>query len=167
MKILILSDIHDRVETLGKALEQGKKENCSGIIFCGDSSTPETFSILINTRLPLYAVLGNMEFNQGKTIELVKKQSHVFFDEEILKITLDGKKIAITHYPDVAEELAEEEIYDAVFHGHSHNPRNEVINNVLIGNPGEIAGYVTGHKSFGIYETKNNSFRILYLDSLK
>ena len=165
MKILVISDIHDRVKALRKALIDGKV--CEAIIFCGDTSSPETFSVLIEDGRPLYAVLGNMEFNEGKIIQLAHQTPHVSFDRDVLKIIIDNKNIVVTHYPDMAEELAEEGIYDTIFHGHSHLPRNEIINGVLIANPGEIAGYVSGKLSFGIYDTKTNLFEILDLNSFK
>lgn len=43
MKVLVISDSHDSQEALKTALVQGKNEGCEAIIFCGDSSSPETF----------------------------------------------------------------------------------------------------------------------------
>lgn len=163
MKIQVVSDIHSRKIALKKALEMGKKMGCEAIFFCGDTSDPETFSLLVEDGRSLYGVLGNIEQDIEKTKEIAKKSSHVTFDQYVLTFTIDGKSIALTHYPHSAEQLAGEEKYDAVFHGHTHRVRIEYVGRVLIGNPGEISGHITGKRSFGIYDTMTNSFDIIEL----
>ncbi len=164
MKIQVVSDIHSRKIAIKKALEIGKKMGCEAIFFCGDTSDPETFSILCEDGRPLYAVLGNIETDIEKTKELAKNSPHVTFDPYVLTFAIDGKSIALTHYPHSAEQLAKEETYDAVFHGHTYKSRIEYMGRVLIGNPGEISGHITGRRSFGVYDTTTGSFDIIKVE---
>ena len=54
--------------------------------------------------------------------------------------------------------------YDAVFHGHNHDKKTEMIEDTLLANPGELAG-VKNPPSYGIYDTKTNTIEIFSLDT--
>lgn len=162
MIVLVISDIHDRRGMLTTALAQGREKGCEAVIFCGDTSSPKTFSLLIEDTRPLYTVLGNIE-HDVEGIKKLASESDCLFNPNVLTFTLDNRHIAITHYPGSAETLAKEKKYDAVFHGHTHRARIEYQGRVLIGNPGEISGHITGKRSFGVYDTRTNGFEIVPL----
>ncbi len=163
MIVLVISDVHDRRGMLTTALAQGREKGCEAVIFCGDTSSPKTFSLLIDDKRPLYAVLGNIEHDIEETKRIAKESDHCLLDPNVLTLTLDNRHIAITHYPGAAQTLAKEKKYDAVFHGHTHRPRIEYQGRVLLGNPGEISGHITGKRSFGVYDTRTNGFEIVPL----
>lgn len=163
MKLLVISDSHDRKIALGQALKKGKTLGCEAIIFCGDTSSPETFSLLIADGRPVYAVLGNIEHQSEETKRLAQENAAIHFDPNVLTFQIENRSIAVTHYPTAAENLAKKNSYDAVFHGHTHRPHIEYRGRTLIGNPGEISGHITGKRSIGIYDTQANSFEILPL----
>lgn len=161
MKVLVISDSHDRKKALKAALDRGKKENCQAIFFCGDSSSPETFQLLVDDGRPLYAVLGNIEKDSEEIKRIAQKEKYVTFDPHVLIFRLNNKNIGIVHYPDAAKMLAKKGNLDAIFHGHTHTPRIDYSGRVLIGNPGEISGHISGKRSFGIYISSTNSFQIV------
>lgn len=159
MKIAVLSDIHDNIWNLEKVLKRVKKEKCRAIIFCGDFCAPFSAVMLAEQRLPVYAVFGN-SFDEYNTIQVTKdfKNFHLF--SEMGEIELDKKKIAICHYPNLAQGLALKEKYDAVFYGHNHQASSDLINKTLFANPGEVMGRY-GKCTFGIYNTKSNQFQTI------
>ena len=62
------------------------------------------------------------------------------------------------------EALAQSGNFDIVLSGHTHlivNKKYE--NNVLVLNPGEACGYLTGKGSFAIVETEDLKAEIIYL----
>jgi uncharacterized protein len=167
MKIAILSDIHDHIQNLEKALEQikGKVET---IICLGDFCAPFSVAMIAEANIPVHAVLGN---NDGDQIGLQKLGGDVFHWTPLLKefgeVELDGRKIAFNHYPKLGELLARTGDYDAVFHGHSHVLRNEYFGKSLLVNPGSVCGIQRlgqGRASYAIYDTESNSAEIIYLD---
>jgi uncharacterized protein len=164
MKVLVISDIHDKKETLLKVLNQSKDLGCSAIIFCGDTSSPETFSSLLADSRPIYAVFGNIEYDMENIEKFTTSAKHISFDSDILIFKLDNRNIVISHYPEKVEIFAKSGIYDAVFHGHTHKSRAEYLGKTLIGNPGEISGHITGKRSFGIYDTSDNRFQIIPIE---
>ncbi|MGB9598770.1 MAG: metallophosphoesterase family protein, partial [Minisyncoccales bacterium] len=68
------------------------------------------------------------------------KKENLFVFEKIGKIKIQEKKIAFTHFPCLANELAKEENYDFIFYGHLHFPRERRKKETLLINPGNLAG---------------------------
>jgi len=52
---------------------------------------------------------------------------------EIVRVTIGGRRILLTHI--FRDELRNEKV-DVIVFGHSHQPHNEVIDGVLLFNPG-------------------------------
>ena len=162
MKIAILSDTHDHIWNLQKALQLIKEQRCQAIIHCGDFCSPFIPPHLISLKLPVYACFGNNDEDQGMMIE--RSQGKVRFwplGEEFAEVELDGKKIAFCHYPKLGELLAKTGDYHAVFHGHTHEAYQKKVGKTLLANPGSVCGIISGKSapaSFGIYDTVNNSF---------
>ena len=75
-----------------------------------------------------------------------------------LRISREGKKIAIFHEPNgIDKYLMENKDIDIILHGHTHRFREEVINKVLIFNPGESAGMLKGKNAVGIVDLETLS----------
>lgn len=158
MKIAVLSDIHDNIWNLKKVLKCIKKEKCKAILFCGDYCAYSAVKMIIELKLPTYAVFGNVDGAHYEITKLVGNLSYYHQFKEMAEVELGGRKIALCHYPQLAEGLAHTGKYDAVFHGHTHKARQEKIGKALIANPGEVMG-MKGKCSFGIYETKTNELK--------
>jgi hypothetical protein len=92
------------------------------------------------------------------------QQNNVNLHGDIGELELDNKKIAFTHFPQVAEGLAFAGKYDIVFHGHTHTARKEKINSTLLINPGEIMGW-RNPPSYAIYDTETNEVEMIKLDN--
>lgn len=137
MKIAIISDTHDNEINLIKALTLINKEKVSALIHCGDVCRLSTLNIILkNFRKKIFLVLGNgddvFEFK-----DLKSKNLKVF--EKYGDFVLNGYKIGITHFPQIAKELALKK-YNFIFYGHKHFPWEEKINDTLLINPGNLAG---------------------------
>lgn len=141
MKIAIISDSHDNIPNIEKALKWINKEGIKTIIHCGDLCAP---SVLTEVFLPnfdgeIHIVNGNVG-DPEKLEELSAKYPKVhfynwYYSSSARKMTkktgtvmgcgeveLNGKWIAFTHSPSIAKELAETGKYDYVFYGHTHRP---------------------------------------------
>lgn len=160
----MLSDIHDQIVNLEKAVVQ-VKERCEAVIFCGDMVAPFTAKILAGTGLPTYACLGN---NDEDHIGLLKmsgeKFTWWFLAQEFGEVELDGKKIAFCHYPRLGELLAKSGDYDLVCHGHTHEVRNEMIESCVLLNPGAVCGIQSGRPgiaSWAVYDTESHEAEIV------
>lgn len=159
MKIAVLSDIHDNIWNLKKVLDEVRGEGCRTIVFCGDFCAPFSALMLAESKLPVYAVLGN-SYDTYTTLKLTADHKNFHLFSEMGEVELDKKKIAICHYPKLAKGLALTGEYDAVFYGHDHKAFNDFINKTLLANPGDVMGRF-GKSTFGIYETTSGKFRII------
>lgn len=166
MKIAVLSDIHDNIWNLEKALKIVGDEKCEAIIFCGDFCAPFVPPYLVGTGLPVYAVFGNNDGDQWGIVNRVGADKMKVFpwSEEVAEIELGGKRIAVFHYPKPARGLATTGNYDVVFYGHDHKAYKGMVGKTLLANPGAICGIqkgASGKATFGIYETRSNSFKLV------
>lgn len=157
MKIAILSDTHDNVWNLEKALQLIKSEQCEHIIFCGDFCSPFIPLYLTALNIPVSACFGNNDEDQGMIYE--KSSGNITFwplAKEFGQVELGGKKIAFCHYPKLGELLAKTGEYDAVFHGHTHESYIKAEGKCILSNPGAVCGIQNGKPgiaTMGIYDT--------------
>lgn len=153
MKIAVMSDSHDNIWNLRKALDIICSRNCGMIIHCGDFVAPFVFKEFIEAKIPLHAVFGN---NDGDRYLLTKTAADssglITLYSLVGEHVADGCRIAFTHEWPVAEGLAAAGRYDLVCFGHSHQYDQDRINDAIVLNPGEIMGK-DGDPGFCIVDT--------------
>lgn len=158
MKVAVISDIHDQIWNLERALHLVKDSGAEVLLFLGDLCAPFTLAQLAEGFAgPIHVVLGN---NDGDTLHIAQvaaKHPQVSLHGQMAELELGGRKLALNHYPEIARRLAESGAYDAVFSGHDHRRYQHRIGETLWANPGEIMGRY-GEPSFGLYETTTGEF---------
>ncbi|HNZ86773.1 MAG TPA: YfcE family phosphodiesterase [bacterium] len=162
MYIGIISDTHDNIIRIDQMLSFLNEKNINTIIHCGDVTNLETLKHLSkNFNGKIYLSLGNVDEMHG----LEKKHinfDNVFVFEKIGELKINNFNIGFCHFPNLAKELAQKNIFDIVFYGHTHEPWEENINNTKLINPGTLAG-MFNKSTFAILdtETKNIGLKIL------
>lgn len=163
MKIAIISDTHDNLENLKKALGKIKKERVNIILHCGDVASKETLNFLFqNFKGRVYLVLGNMDKDYGLDKENLEGFSQLEFSSDIKEIEIENKKIAFCHRPEIAQNLAKSQKYDYVFYGHTHKPWMENIGQTKLINPGNVAGLFY-RPSFAVCDLKTGKIELKIL----
>jgi putative phosphoesterase len=151
MRIGIISDIHDNLWVLEEALAPLKQ--CDLLLCLGDLCSPFTMiAIAEGFAGPIHVVWGN---NDGDRVHLqnsVQKLGRVTFYGEFGELTVDGRAVAFTHWPDLARALAAGGQYALVCYGHNHRRNVEPVGETLLVNPGEVMGRF-GVRSVAIYDT--------------
>lgn len=133
MQIAIMSDSHDNIPNLEKALKYINEQGIKVIIHCGDLCAPV---ILTKVMMPnfsgqIHLVHGNV--GDPDLLEEVAKKyqpSHETLRPPGLvkvhgdrgEVEIEGKKIAFCHLPEEARQLAQTGEFDIVFYGHTHRP---------------------------------------------
>src|SRR3972149_4155552 len=168
MKIAVLSDIHDNIWNLEKALQIIKQENCQSLIFCGDFCAPFIAPYFVETHIPVYACFGNNDEDQWAIVERAGSSEFKTWSlgREFAEIELDKQKFAFCHYPKLGKLLAGTGDYQAVFHGHTHQAYQEKVRETLLANPGAVCGIIggkSGSASFGIYDSGTRQFKHINL----
>lgn len=140
MKIGIISDTHDHLDNIRKALKIFKENNVKTIIHAGDFVSPFTWRVFKDFDGEFYGVFGN---NDGDRV-LLKKMYGERIQPQIREIEIEGKKIALMHEPQMIEALAFSGKFHIIVYGHMHEVDIRRINNTLIINPGEACGWLYG-----------------------
>ena len=146
MLVCILSDSHDHIPLLRKAVNQAKEQGAEIILHCGDVVAPSTLKAVLDVDLPIYAIHGN---NTGDMYMLSRiahgSEGKLHYYGQDASFNLADRRIFIVHYPHYAKAMAATGDYDLVCCGHSHKVQIEWINNVsggktLLCNPGTVGG---------------------------
>lgn len=170
MKIAVMSDTHDHMNNILKAVSIINERNVEALIHCGDYVAPfvkKWFDKLNETiKKNFYGVFGN---NDGERLFLKKNLGQICQfaqngNEYILN--LGGKRIFASHMPrqDTIEALAISGKFNIILSGHTHALKYKKLDNgALILNPGEVCGYLTGKSTFAIIDTDKMDAEIIEL----
>ncbi len=163
MKIGILSDTHDHLPNIAKAVDVFGRAGVEALIHAGDFCSPFTlaqFKPLADRGLKMYAVFGN---NDGDRPLLVQRgATFCSFADGSRVVTLDGRTFAVMHYPDLADDLFRSKAYDVVIYGHDHKLRVEGETRKVL-NPGTCAGYLADSATVAVLDTADLSVEIVRL----
>ena len=173
MKIGIISDTHDDLRGIQKAIHLLKQHKAELIIHCGDWVSPFAVGYIAHEAkkagLKVKGVLGNNIGDLQTIMERnVKSESPVeFAHQSTMELDLKGKKAVVYHGHDkqLLEDLIASKNYDAVFCGHTHKPKIETIGKTLVVNPGNtcfaVEGQITDTASVALYDTNANTAEII------
>ena len=157
MLLAVISDTHDNLFRLEKAIEEINKKNIKTVFHCGDIGL-KTVDRLKQEKFIVYMVCGNGDY--FPEIKSMINNSNIRLFEDAGEAEIDGKNIAITHQIDLARLLAKTGKYNIIFHGHSHKRSEETLDKTLIINPGDIEGRYK-NPSFLIYDTILDKFEFI------
>jgi uncharacterized protein len=140
MKIAILSDIHDNIWTLRSALTG--IQDADVMIYCGDLCSPFMVPLLAeNFPNPIYFVYGNNDGDLFRITRNASRFSRFHIEGELFLAEMEGKKVAVNHYDNIALEIAHSGVYDLVCFGHNHRFQIERFGKTMAINPGTLMGY--------------------------
>ena len=166
MKIAIVSDSHGNMANFKKIVQWLNKEDIKLILHCGDIGNLESLKeSLADFSGEFFGVFGNMDKDFKILVQEYNKIKNVKIEEKILKTEINGKKIAITHFPEEAKKLAKTKKFDLVFYGHTHKPWQEKVGDCRFINPGESAGQFY-KPTFAVYDTATDKLELKILEKL-
>lgn len=137
MLIGILSDTHDRTETMAAAVQLLQARGAEYFIHCGDVGSPAVLDYLAGHKACF--VWGNCDWDRiglqryAKSIEI---DCFGAFGE----LELDGRKLAVIHGDDPAlkRRLLSEQKHDYLLQGHTHVKQDARIGKMRLINPGAL-----------------------------
>jgi len=163
MRVGVLSDSHDNLTMIRKAVEVFAKNSVEALIHAGDFCSPFVFAEfkpLADKGIKMEAVFGN---NDGDRALLVRRAGDFCaFSDAARILSLDGRKIVVMHYPDLAEDLFRLGAYDLVVYGHNHKARLEGETRKLL-NPGTCAGYLADAATVALLDTATMAVEMVRL----
>jgi putative phosphoesterase len=156
-KLAILSDTHDHLDNIRRALALLEGRGAEGLLHLGDIVSPFALKALLKFQGPFYAIFGN---NDGEKAGLRNIFPELRDGPRIFE--LGGRRLGVAH--SVQEVPAEYwNTCDGVFYGHTHarvlKPKQGT--RPLELNPGEGCGWLTGKPSCALLDLETMGAEIL------
>jgi hypothetical protein len=165
MLVGLISDTHDNLPMVEKAIKRLNEEKVGLVLHAGDYVAPFVIPRFKDLQAKLIGVFGN---NDGDH-ELLKKRFSENKNLEIrgsfAEIKADNLKIALLHgsEEELLRALIESESFDVIVHGHMHEADVYRKDKTLIINPGEVCGYLTGKSTIALLDTLKHEARLIEL----
>jgi putative phosphoesterase len=137
MKLGILSDTHDRFDTVRLALEQFRQRSVEMILHCGDIESADTVRLFAGT--PTHFVFGNCDW-QPEKLRYAIAEVGATLHEPFGELEVCDKKIGFvhSHIRALFQELQSADRFDYLFYGHTHVAEQHQVGKTLVVNPGAL-----------------------------
>jgi putative phosphoesterase len=163
MKIAIISDTHDHLTNLDRALDYIIKAEAEYLIHAGDMAAVETLEhICKRFNEPILAVEGNADHDIEDLSDLNSIYPNLHYFKDRAEIVLDNLRIGLTHKPTDAKKMAKTGNYDLVIHGHDHKPWQSFEGKCEVLNPGNLCDQ-RFDSTFAIYDTQLKKPKLIIL----
>ena len=161
MKIGVMSDTHDNLSNLTYVLNTYRERGIETIFHCGDLTSLEMVSHFEGFRV-IYT-FGNMDFVTGAIRKRLQKMREDNFAGEVFRGKLNGVLLAATHshINGKVMELVRAGGFKWLFHGHTHEKRDEVVRGVHIVNPGALGGLGREPRTFCVVDLEDESVEFI------
>ncbi|MBN2071805.1 MAG: YfcE family phosphodiesterase [Candidatus Krumholzibacteriota bacterium] len=140
MKLTVVSDSHDHIQNLDRAMEMASQIYTSQLLHCGDLCSPFMVEHLARFRGDVHLVFGNNDGDRLTIARLAEKYPNVNIYGESGILRTGPATIAWTHLPEFGAGLAATGDFDAVFSGHTHRRKSVKAGKTWHINPGELMG---------------------------
>ncbi|MER3473195.1 MAG: YfcE family phosphodiesterase [Armatimonadota bacterium] len=161
MKVGIMADSHDNLPKIRSAMEVFRAEGVGLILHAGDFVAP--FAVRAMTPAParVVAVFGN---NDGERIGLAKAfEAMGEVHPRIAIVQVEGKRIGVVHQDELVAPLSASNAIDVLVYGHTHHLDIRREGNVLVVNPGEVGGWLTGRSTVVVLDTQSLETKVVEL----
>lgn len=146
----ILSDSHDNLPKVRKAVRLFNDAGCDLIIHAGDFVAPFTVDELRNLRAPVKAVFGNCDGEKAGLTKAFRGVGEI--REEPFAFLHGSLRFVVSHLEGVAAPFFLARTCDVIVSGHTHRPLVESRDGVLLVNPGEAAGWLRGKSTVALLD---------------
>ncbi len=157
----IMSDSHDNCNAVNKAVSFFNSVECELVIHAGDFVAPFAARKLEQLKCPVKAVFGNCD-GEKKGLKKAFESLGTISKEPL---TFANKKVnfLVTHTHFKVKDYKAAGNYHVIIYGHTHKPEISKNRGIIIINPGETGGWLTGKNSVALLSLKDLSAEIIYL----
>ena len=159
MLIGIMSDTHDNLIFVKKAIELFNDRKVGYVIHAGDYTSPFTLKLFKKLKCKYVGIFGN---NDGDKLLLLERAEGNIRNQPYI-FTLDKRKIVVMHEHNVADALAGSGHFDLVIYGHTHKPAVRKVKNTLVVNPGEVGSWLYGKSTVALVDLDKMEAEIVEL----
>ncbi|HEY7696615.1 MAG TPA: metallophosphoesterase [Nitrososphaeraceae archaeon] len=163
MKIGLISDTHDNIQNIRRAVRKFNDKHVDLVIHAGDIVSPNAVESLADVKL--VGVLGNNDKDVAGLTSAFNKINGKL-EGEIYKTVYDGMKFAVYHGTSIAkrEQLIKSGKYDIFIYGHTHRKDNRFVGNTRVINPGTAKGWFFGlFATIAVFDTTSRNIDFINL----
>ncbi len=143
MRIGVLSDTHDRLPYIERAVRAFNEAGVDRVIHVGDYCAPFSLKPLEALRMEWEGVFGN---NDGEIRRLLEVSGGRIREGD-WTLELGGKRVLVDHVNPLRSSLAASGDFDLILFGHTHELAVFTEKGCLCVNPGEVCGYLSGRST--------------------
>lgn len=157
----IMSDSHDNLDAIKKAVDFFNNEDVELVIHAGDLISPFTAKEFSKLKCEFKAVFGN---NDGEKDGLRDFFKDMCILDSLIEFEVQKRKITVNHGTNevIIDALVKSGKYDAVIRGHTHK-LDIIPGKTLLINPGETCGYLSGRKTVVLFDPVDLSCKTVEL----
>jgi len=165
MKIGIMSDTHDRLPLIDRAVKRLNEEKVGLVLHAGDYIAPFVTTRFKPLEAKLIGVFGNNDAEKGLLRQKfgdIGAQIRGSFAE----VRIESLRIALLHgeETELLDSLVNANSYDVVVHGHTHEAIIRRQGKTLVVNPGEVCGYLSDRATFAVLDTETMDVKAVLLE---
>ncbi len=147
-KWLVISDTHDNIPMLKKLPGIVNGYGVNRIFHAGDFIAPFVMPYLLLDNVEFIGIFGN---NDGERL-FMRDRSGDRVKVGPIEVDTDYGKVFLMHEPYSLDAAIYSGLYEFVFYGHTHKIDVRLEKGVLVVNPGEYCGYLTGVSTVAIVD---------------
>jgi putative phosphoesterase len=161
MKIAIVSDTHNRNDTVERALAVVRQRGIDTILHCGDIEDPPMVELFAGFKA--HFVFGNCDWNRDE-LRSAMKAAGATLHENFGHLELEKRQIAFVHSDDkkLFAELEASDAFDYLFYGHTHVREEHRTGKTRVINPGALQR--ARPKSFAILDVATDNVEIVEVE---
>ncbi len=159
MLVGVMSDTHDNLPVVRRAVELFAERGVEQILHAGDIVAPFSLVPILESGIPFQGVLGN---NDGEVVLLLERSKGAI-QPAPRRLVIDGRKVLLQHFHHFVREIALGGKFDVVIYGHTHEVDNRMVGRTLLLNPGECCGLLTGEATVAVLDTVSLEAEVVHL----
>ncbi len=169
MLVGVISDTHDNLERVDRAVRVLNERGVELVIHCGDYVAPFVLKRLGALEAKLVGVFGN---NDGDKVLLLRAARELGFElhGQPHELELAGRRVLVLHGVGdgrmtraVVRALAERGGYDVILYGHTHRSEVARVGGALVVNPGEVFGMLYGRSTLALVDLERLEAEVVEL----
>jgi uncharacterized protein len=157
----IMSDSHDNLDPVRRAVSLFKDTGCRLILHAGDFVAPFTARELEKAGCPLKAVFGNCDGEKKGLAAVIEPFGEI--REGPFEFSYIGFNILMIHLDAPVKKHLAERKHDLIVFGHTHKAEVKKRGKTLIVNPGETGGWLTGRRTAALCDPETGKIDIIAL----
>jgi len=153
----LVADTHDNIHMIDRAVERLNEERVGLVLHAGDYISPFTARHFEPLEAPMIGVYGN-NCAERETLARVYAEAGAEIRGYFAEVEADGLRVALLHgHRKEDVDRAYGGGYDVIVRGHTHRASIGEEDGVLVVNPGEVCGYLTGRCTLALLDTERRA----------